>query len=332
MKQLIVLLLTLNLCYSASSQLQVSRTAGRPMNALTFDGIDDNLVIEPLKSFDLSSGTVEFWIRNQSGKKEVELLRFIAAGKSFSILMNHSVQSSVLYGERNISLGLPSNNWNHIALVNGEENSALYINGQQVAELPLSFDFSKILSISVGGEQFRSFKGSIDELRIWHQQRSGEQLLRNRDAILAGNEAGLIAQYSFDEIVSRSVVPDRTGNGHDGQLYRFYFEEQFSGLMERPLINLPVNPNYFVAGKDLNVVKLFWNTVMEFNTREYVVEKSSNGKDFTGIARIAAETKQIAQRRYGFVDVVPDAGTSYYRLKIINNDEGYCYSEVRKVQ
>ena len=92
MKQLIVLLLTLNLYYSASSQLQVSRTAGRPMNALTFDGIDDNLVIEPLKSFDLSSGTVEFWIRNQSGKKEVELLRFIAAGKSFSILMNHPVQ------------------------------------------------------------------------------------------------------------------------------------------------------------------------------------------------------------------------------------------------
>lgn len=332
MKQLIVLLLTLNLTYSASSQLQVSHTAGRPMNALTFDGVDDNLVIEPSRSFDLTSGTVEFWIRNQSGKKVVELLKFISAGKYFTISLNHSIQSSVLYSERGITLELPSNNWNHIALVHDAEKSALYMNGEQVAELPLSFDFSKILSIRIGGEQFRSFKGSIDEFRIWHQQRSGEQLLRNRDAILAGNEAGLIAQYSFDEIVSRSIVPDRTGNGHDGQLFRFYFEEQFSGLMERPLINLPVNPNYFVAGKDLNVVKLFWNTVMEFNTREYVVEKSSNGKDFSGIARIAAETKQIAQRRYGFVDVVPDAGTSYYRLKIINNDEGYCYSEVRKVQ
>lgn len=332
MKQLIVLLLTLNVCYSASSQLQVSRTAGRPMNALTFDGVDDNLIIEPAKSFDLSSGTVEFWIRNQSDKNEVELLRFVSAEKFFSIFLNHSIRSSVLNGSRSITLGIPGNNWNHIALVHDVQGSALYLNGQQVAELPLSFDFSKILSINIGGEQFRSFKGSIDELRIWHQQRNGEQLLRNRDAILAGNEAGLIAQYSFDEIVSRSIVPDRTGNGNDGQLYRFYFEEQFSGLMERPLINLPVNPNYFVAGKDLNVVKLFWNTVMEFNTREYIVEKSTNGKDFTGIARIAAETKQIAQRRYGFVDVVPDAGTSYYRLKIINNDEGYCYSEVRKVQ
>lgn len=332
MKQLIVLLLTLNVCYSASSQLQVSRTAGRPMNALTFDGVDDNLIIEPAKSFDLSSGTVEFWIRNQSDRNEVELLRFVSAEKFFSIFLNHSIRSSVLNGSRSITLGIPGNNWNHIALVHDVQGSALYLNGQQVAELPLSFDFSKILSINIGGEQFRSFKGSIDELRIWHQQRNGEQLLRNRDAILAGNEAGLIAQYSFDEIVSRSIVPDRTGNGNDGQLYRFYFEEQFSGLMERPLINLPVNPNYFVAGKDLNVVKLFWNTVMEFNTREYIVEKSTNGKDFTGIARIAAETKQIAQRRYGFVDVVPDAGTSYYRLKIINNDEGYCYSEVRKVQ
>ncbi|MGZ5247585.1 MAG: LamG domain-containing protein [Flavitalea sp.] len=332
MKQLFVLLLTLNLFNSASSQLQVSHTAGRPMNALTFDGIDDKLVLEPAKSLNLSSGTIECWVRNQSGKKEVEFLKLFIPEKVFTIYLNHSTEPSVLMGERNITIKFSSNNWNHIAIVNGEQKSLLYMNGRQVAELPLSFDFANVLSIRIGGEEGRSFKGSIDELRIWHQERNEEQLLRNRDAILAGNESGLLAQYSFDEIVSRSIVPDRTGNGHDGHLLHFYFEEQFSGLMARPLINLPVNPNYFVAGKDLNVVKLFWNTVMEFNTREYVVEKSSNGKDFTGIARVAAETKQIAQRRYGFVDVVPDAGISYYRLKIINNDEGYSYSEVRKVQ
>jgi hypothetical protein len=207
----------------------------------------------------------------------------------------------------------------------------VFINGKFSSELNPGVDLSKVHSLEIGGEGSKAFQGSVDELRIWSVQRTPEQISVNRDAVMAGNEIGLEMQYSFDVLLDGNVIPDRTGNGNDGKLIQYNSDDRLSGLMERPLINLPVNPNYFAVGKDLNVVKLFWNTIMEFNTREYIVEKSENGKDFIGIARIAAETRQIAQRKYGFIDILPPNGVAYYRLKIINNDEGYAYSEIRAV-
>ncbi len=288
------------------------------------------MVVQPAMPVDLTNNTIECWVRNISSSPS-ELIRLNTKNSVFTIDLHPSSAVNARLINKSVLIDLPMHAWTHLALVVEKNRINVFINGQFSTELYPGIDLSKIISMELGGSGNKVFQGSVDELRIWSVQRTPEQISINRDAVLAGNEAGLEMQYSFDMVLAGNIIPDRTGNGNDGKLLSYNSDDRLSGLMERPLINLPVNPNYFAVGKDLNVVKLFWNTIMEFNTREYVVEKSENGKDFVGIARIAAETRQIAQRRYGFVDIIPANGVAYYRLKIINNDQGYAYSEIRVI-
>ncbi|MBX2930951.1 MAG: endonuclease [Chitinophagaceae bacterium] len=95
------------------------------------------------------------------------------------------------------------------------------------------------------------------------------------------------------------------------------------------LAALPINIVYF-SGKLIDgKIHLTWETENEINFNRFEVERSFNGRDFYQIGYIkASEAKQ-----YNFTD---NANTIrgkrvYYRLKQIDNDGTYTYSEVFSV-
>lgn len=94
---------------------------------------------------------------------------------------------------------------------------------------------------------------------------------------------------------------------------------------------LPVHMTYFNAQAIDNQVELNWETAWEQNSREFVVQRSSNLKEFGNLGRVAAAGESDGQRRYAFTDFNPLPGNAYYRLKIIDNDDIYEYSKVRDV-
>jgi hypothetical protein len=91
---------------------------------------------------------------------------------------------------------------------------------------------------------------------------------------------------------------------------------------------LPVKLEDFSVTKQTNTVKVAWKTSDEINSRQFVVERSADGVNFTGIGIVMA--KGIAAS-YTFVDDKPLSGFSYYRLKMVDNDDKSAYSKIIRV-
>lgn len=91
-------------------------------------------------------------------------------------------------------------------------------------------------------------------------------------------------------------------------------------------IALPLDITSFTAKSGLsNQIKLDWKTVNEVNTKNFVVERRSNGGSFSSIGSV--ESKNTAgEHSYSFTDHAPLAGTNYYRLLQVDNDGKSKYS------
>ncbi len=73
---------------------------------------------------------------------------------------------------------------------------------------------------------------------------------------------------------------------------------------------------------------LQWQTDSEHNSKEFVVEKSSTGSNFTGIATVAA--RGTGAGTYACIDNV-QTGIAFYRLKMIDVDGRFTYSSIIKL-
>ena len=89
--------------------------------------------------------------------------------------------------------------------------------------------------------------------------------------------------------------------------------------------------NSIVASATLNgtIATIKWNTVGEKSVANYLVEKSTDGTNFTSIGQQAA--KNTATASYSATDKDVVSTTSYYRIKAISTDGTIAYSNVVKL-
>ncbi|MBO9615147.1 MAG: T9SS type A sorting domain-containing protein [Dyadobacter sp.] len=85
-------------------------------------------------------------------------------------------------------------------------------------------------------------------------------------------------------------------------------------------IILPVDITYFKGHSESGQTALEWETSWEKNSREFVVERSGDMKNFTAIGTVVASGETTGRISYAFMDNNPPAGISYYRLKLIDRD------------
>ncbi len=91
---------------------------------------------------------------------------------------------------------------------------------------------------------------------------------------------------------------------------------------------LPVELIYFeVEGVDC-VGHLSWATATEKNNSHFIVEKSNDGKHFDKIGRVEGHGNSAEKIEYEFVDRSLNSETSYYRLKQVDFDGSYVYTEI----
>ena len=91
---------------------------------------------------------------------------------------------------------------------------------------------------------------------------------------------------------------------------------------------LPVNFIGLVANRTPdNNVGLKWDVSEEVNVREYQVERSENGLNFSTIGSVPVKGKSI----YAFTDNPVPANTVYYRVKSVDIDGRYKYSGIIKL-
>lgn len=94
---------------------------------------------------------------------------------------------------------------------------------------------------------------------------------------------------------------------------------------------LPINLLSFDARKDAENVLLNWKTESELNNSHFELEKSANGIDFEHFATVSAIQNSSKAGDYTFLDESPFSGISYYRLKQVDLDGKFAYSELVSV-
>jgi uncharacterized delta-60 repeat protein len=79
-----------------------------------------------------------------------------------------------------------------------------------------------------------------------------------------------------------------------------------------------------------SAVQVEWTAENELNVKEYAIERSANGRQFTKIATLNANTN--GNKNYSSLDATPFTGNNYYRIKAIDNDGKFMYSAVLLVK
>jgi hypothetical protein len=92
-------------------------------------------------------------------------------------------------------------------------------------------------------------------------------------------------------------------------------------------IALPVRLIAFDAINRNKDVLLKWQTSNEINALKFEVERSKDANSFTSIGSLPANNT-TGNHQYQLIDIFPQSGISFYRLKMIDIDGSFVYSDV----
>ncbi len=95
---------------------------------------------------------------------------------------------------------------------------------------------------------------------------------------------------------------------------------------------LPIELISFTAKKEQQTTALEWVTASELNNEKFLVERSSDGLLFRVIGEVLGKGTTYEPNNYKFLDLTPAIGINYYRLKQIDHDGQYEYSNVVSIE
>mgnify|MGYP000671570531 FL=1 len=195
-------------------------------SVLTFDGKDDVVETKPHLN-PTNAITVSVWAKsntpqwNQYGclasKREAYVLHPMAGSKEIIFYIFSGGWKPVAYTPSNIDL----TKWHHYAGTFDGKNLRLYIDGGEVATQPCVGTINPDSgALSIGqddGLAGRFFGGQIAEVRIWNRALSKEEIPREMNARLVGNELGLVGYWPLNEGAG-NVVTDKSTAANHGQI------------------------------------------------------------------------------------------------------------------
>ena len=92
-------------------------------------------------------------------------------------------------------------------------------------------------------------------------------------------------------------------------------------------VTLPLHLLRFNAQLTGNKTTLYWATSNETGTRYFEAQRSADGKNFQPVTRVDCKATQDGSF-YTITDEYPFSGTMYYRLKMVNADQQFTYSNI----
>ena len=327
-------------------------------NALSFDGGNNQVFISPNSAYDLSGafgGTVEFWMNAASLSSDFATILGDRGddGTRYSIHIS-STQRGIDNGTDGAmtTLDLPdtlqaTGVWHHWAFVyNGANQTTVYLNGVLLGTIAGTYNGLSGEQLTFGqaydatpGFNETAFNGSIDEVRFWNYPRSPADILANMGNTLSGTETGLVGEFSFDEGVpggnntGLTTTLDNSVTANNGTMQFFGLSGTTSNFTVHPLnaVPLPLTLSEFTANREDDESYLQWQTAQEQNTRDFTIERSTDGQNYTAIGTVDAAGNSTSVRTYSFIDRTPQPNANYYRLKQSDIDGKFTYSPVRVV-
>lgn len=223
------------------SNIKFAAPVDGPGNALQLDGSNDYLEANTVSNdfcFSLFPFpgplplTMEAWIYPEEQTINAVILAFntISGGNHNMIFYNGGSQKFIYYDDNTSYISstdeFPAGSWYHVAVAIDERNKGiLYVNGTQQATFDTPTRTSHGAQFSIGQEwdnaaTSQHFKGEIDEVRIWKDARTQEEIQADMNVPLRGDETKLVALWHFNEPYNATFFQthDATANANDGTL------------------------------------------------------------------------------------------------------------------
>ena len=132
------------------------------------------------------------------------------------------------------------------------------------------------------------------------------------------------ATYSFAGTFTAGKIISATATSATGSTSEF-------GLNQTVQDALPVSLLSFkaTATKNNRQALLEWITSVEINNDRFEVERSANALDWKKLSTLSGKGNNTERAYYTYTDESPLLNTSYYRLKQIDFDGTYTYSQIK---
>ena len=341
--------------YFVSTEQSFTSISSSAGNTLLFDGANDYVdvpyaaVLNPSGDF-----TVEFWARcdgNDGTRREpLSSINGSFNGYTFMAFSDNTwlfaCNGSALYGP-----AIQDGQWAHLAAVHdGTANTfTFYVNGTAYGPADASgyvantsVDFFLGEDQNLGNNSW--FKGALDEVRVWNVARTQAEIQATMNTALNGDETGLVAYWQLNESGTNTTAHDWVGD-NNGTLNNFNFDATDGWISsDSPL---PVELTSLTATLlNSSNAELKWTTATEVENAGWEVERrlmvNGSGKMEDGnksnhpsiqqstwfkVGFISGSGTSNAPKEYSFTDAKLSGGCYAYRLKQINRDGTYKYSQ-----
>lgn len=202
---------------------------------------------------------------------------------------------------------IANNTWYHVAVVYDAStqtkylyvNGALNISGVVTGTLGTPTGNASIGGEVAAGETANRFHGDLDEVRSIPIALSGDWIT---------------AEYNNQNNPSSFYTVSAQMTATD-----------LCALLPIQLLNFEVNATAEFS------VEIFWTTASEINNSHFVVERSSDGKNWSDLAIIQGMGNSSSLIQYNYTDTNPFRGLTYYRLKQVDFDGSFSYSTIRTI-
>ena len=79
-------------------------------------------------------------------------------------------------------------------------------------------------------------------------------------------------------------------------------------------------------------IKITWSVAYQINNDKYIIEFSKDGRNFSPIGEISGDGTSNIIKHYEFIHTSPSIGINYYRIKQVDYDGKYSYSDIANVR
>lgn len=187
----------------------------------------------------------------------------------------------------------------------------------------------------------------VSSVEYWNISKTGPtsarvELFWGTESNVSMNEPDLyslrIAHYDgiIDLWENKEVVLTAGSNNASGSLVTADFQTNFSPFTfasTNPNNPLPLNISKFNVRKNYSSALLDWEINITDDGFNYVIEKSvGDVSNFDSIGFVSAKTNNVNKLKYAFEDRKFNSISSYYRLKQVNAEGKFVYSEIKALK
>lgn len=154
---------------------------------------------------------------------------------------------------------------------------------------------------------------------------SGNTITWTFDELVAYDKTSLVAQFTTLHSGGRIFSSNITGDKTDVIPANNYATLELKSKYE---ITLPVEWLSLGAIYEFNKVVISWSTASEINNSLFEIQRSTDAKEFETIGNVDGSGNSNVIKNYTFIDNSPNGELLYYRIKQIDYDGRYDFSEI----